>query len=749
MEASVSEDLFQQAVGLVQSGRLAEAGGVLTDLLAVAPGHAEAARLAVKLRLLDGSATAADLEHLAAAHPDHPEIGFEAGVGWLQAGDQRHAIACFRRHLQHFPDHSGTLFNLAWALRRQGADSEAEALLRRLLVLVPGHGAGWFNLGTLLADHGDHAGAATAFETSLRCGFDAKPATIGLALATLRQGRVDAAEAMLGALSPAIGQEAPVLALRAEIAVARGDDRGGLTLYDQATALAPDQLPLRLGRLRLQRRLGQARSVFDETVTELDRPQAAVGVLLELCAAAQVLRRLDMAEAAARRAVDLAADDPTAINALAKSLAMRGRNAEAVACFRMALALAPDNAALHSNLIYAMVHDEAGSPPQLFAEAQNFGRYWEKRLSPLPPPPPLPDDDRRMVRIGYVSADFCDHAVAYLIEPLLRRHDHERFHVTCYHVARSSDHVTDRLRGLVPRWRVLPCDSADFTAMAATIRADGIDILVDLSGHTAGNVLPMFALRPAPVQVSAIGYPGTTGLGRMDYRLVYGGSPKGGDDPAFSSETLLPFPAFLPFQAPAAAVPVGPPPVLERGYVTFAALNKFAKASVGARRAWARILAALPPARLVVLAPPAQAESIRAGFVADGARAEQVEVIEELALDGWLALMEDVDIALDSFPYRGGTTAMMSDWRGVPLVALLPEGQGKDDDRRLYCRDEDEYVATAVALAGDPDQLVERRAELPLIARLDEAANADLAIRALERLFREIWATYLERRSRA
>jgi len=175
----------------------------------------------------------------------------------------------------------------------------------------------------------------------------------------------------------------------------------------------------------------------------------------------------------------------------------------------------------------------------------------------------------------------------------------------------------------------------------------------------------------------------------------------------------------------------------------------YAKASAEARRAWARILAALPTARLVVLAPPAQAESIRAGFVADGARAEQVEVIEELALDGWLALMEDVDIALDSFPYRGGTTAMMSDWRGVPLVALLPEGQGKDDDRRLYCRDEDEYVATAVALAGDLDQLVERRAELPLIARLDEAANADLAIRALERLFREIWATYLERRSRA
>jgi predicted O-linked N-acetylglucosamine transferase (SPINDLY family) len=359
------------------------------------------------------------------------------------------------------------------------------------------------------------------------------------------------------------------------------------------------------------------------------------------------------------------------------------------------------------------------------------------------------------LRVGYVSADFRQHSVAFFIEPVIEAHDRRGFEVICYSNVAWPDAVTMRMRKLADQWRDIArrCDED----VAEQIRRDGVDILVDLAGHTDGNRLLVFARKPAPVQVTYLGYPDTTGLRTMDYRLTDAyADPPGETEPYHSEELVRLARCFLCYRPATESPEVGELPALAAGTVTFGSFNSFAKVTEEVMGAWSRILLAVPESRLVLKAKGlGQAEAReRAGevFERHGIAPQRVEMTgQSESFVEHLRAYQCVDIALDTFPYNGTTTTCEALWMGVPVITLagrshvwrvgmsLLSNAGLPE---LIAATLDDYVAAAARLAGDVDGL--RQMRRGLRQRLGASALTDAAgfTRRLEEAYRGIWANW-------
>ncbi|MEP7207919.1 MAG: tetratricopeptide repeat protein [Casimicrobiaceae bacterium] len=424
----------------------------------------------------------------------------------------------------------------------------------------------------------------------------------------------------------------------------------------------------------------------------------------------------------------------------------------AVQAFERALALDPDRIAVWSNYLLALQRSDRVTTDGLFEAHLAFGRHFAARIERLPAVRVGAGGDRRL-RVGYVSSDFRSHSAALFLEPLLAHHDRAGFAIHGYHTVHATDDVTSRLAGVVDAFvGVAAMPDPDF---AARIRADGIDILVDLNGHTAGGRLGVFAMKPAPVQVTWLGYLGTTGLAAMDYRLTDAVADPPADPPANADRYHVERLWRLPdcqwcYQPYAFAPPVAPLPALQRGHVTFASFAQPAKASFSAVTLWSRVLAALPQARLQIIgsALPEHRAALERIFVDHGVAATRIDWRPILSTAAYLEAHAEADIVLDTTPYSGGTTTCDALWMGVPVVtvagarsvsrssASILTAVGLAD---LVTEDDARFVACAVALAGDVDHLAELRAGLrermrrsplldaPRFARAVEAAYAAMA----------------------
>lgn len=438
-------------------------------------------------------------------------------------------------------------------------------------------------------------------------------------------------------------------------------------------------------------------------------------------------------------------------------LLLQGVIEPALSHYRAAIALRPEDPFLHSNLLYALSFVPDADPDAVFAEH----RRWEDRHARphyrlARSHDNLRDPDRKL-RIGYLSADLTTHPITYNIEGLIRRHDRARFDVFCYSdvVGDAADATTARLKGLVEAWR----DTAGVpdTEIAEAIRADGIDILIGLAGHTAFNRLTILAHKPAPIQIS-YGV-GTTGMTAIDYWLTDAVlHPL--DTAERCAETLWRLPNLVIHQPPPEAPDVGPAPYASTGWITFASFNNPAKLTDRAVALWSRILRELPDSRLRLkymdwLDRPALARRVRACFAAhgiDGAR---------LLLDGGvmvrrqhLALVGASDIMLDSFPFNGWTTTFEALWMGVPVVTLAGDrflgrvgasfltAAGHPE---LIAEDAGGYVAIAVKLAQDRDRLAHVRASLRAEVASSPLCDADAYTRAVEAAYRQMWRLWCER----
>ncbi|MBL8629409.1 MAG: tetratricopeptide repeat protein [Rhodospirillaceae bacterium] len=359
-----------------------------------------------------------------------------------------------------------------------------------------------------------------------------------------------------------------------------------------------------------------------------------------------------------------------------------------------------------------------------------------------------PDPCRRL-RVGYVSPDFRRHSVAFFIEPLLAAHDRDAVEVFCYSNSGVTDDVTARLRACADHWRSIVGLSA--AAAAELIRHDGIDVLVDLAGHTVGNRLDVFALRCAPVQITALGYPSTTGLAQMDGRLCDNITDPFPSADQWATERLLRLSTGLHCYAPPHAAPdVQALPALKRGYITFGSFNKLAKVSSATVELWSAVLQAVPSARLLIKAKALSDADVQkhltAQFSAHGVAAERLDLMGWRAADAdHLGLYHGVDVALDTYPYNGTTTTCEALWMGVPVVtrqgrthasrvgASLLTGLQLDE---FICADTAQYVACAVNWASRLQELPDLRFGLRARMQAAPLCRAQDYARAVEAAYR-------------
>jgi predicted O-linked N-acetylglucosamine transferase (SPINDLY family) len=357
---------------------------------------------------------------------------------------------------------------------------------------------------------------------------------------------------------------------------------------------------------------------------------------------------------------------------------------------------------------------------------------------------PMVRTKRPRIRLGYVSADFRRHTRSLFVEPILEHHDRRGFEVYCYSDVVQPDETTARMCGLADVWRETARLSA--RALADAIRQDEIDILVDLTGHMSGNRLPTFALKPAPVQVAYPGYPNTTGLATIDYLITDADRDPPGAETLYTEQLVRLPGTSMCYRPPDDAPPVGPPPFRSAGHVTFGCLGKLVKVTRQIAEAWAKILAAVPRSRLLVVA----VEDVSARRLLRDYRIDpdRVDVSPRLSRGEYMALYNQVDVVLDTFPYNGHTTSCDALWMGAPVVTLA--------GRTRVCRtglnllnvvglpglitsSPDAYVEAAVHLASDGHRLSELRGRLRGQMRQSPLCDGPGQTRKLEECFRWMW----------
>ncbi len=537
--------------------------------------------------------------------------------------------------------------------------------------------------------------------------------------------------------------------VRARAAATVGDGESAIADLETCLKLAPESVEARIVHVDLLHRLGR----YDAVAASLDAAERAGVRSPELAQRrsvnAMAFGEFARAEREARAALEGSNDPARAQQWLGTVLLQEGRIAEARAAFAAAIALSPDFEQAWTDDLFAANYD-----PSLSAEALK-ARYleWAARFAPEQPRLdfPAPATHLRRLRVGYVSQDLRAHSVRHFLRPLVENHDAARIESFAYSSTTQPDSETARFRKCFSNWRDVA--DQDDAQLAETIRADGIDVLVDLGGHTAGTRLKVFARRPAPVQVTWLGYGGTTGLGAMDWYLGDARMlPPGAETGLVEGAWRLPRACFA-YDPPHEMPTPGKLPALKRGHVTFASFSRLVRINDGVIETWSRILLRVANARIFLNALPFVDADVRtrmaARFAAHGIAPERLDLRYTRPQPATWSAYREVDIALDPFVHNGGVTSFEALWMGVPVVSKRDRAPlGRYGDCLLgalgmedWCCDTvDAYVERAVAAAEDLDRLSEIRAGLRTRMRASELCDGPGLARAVEAAFFEMRA---------
>ena len=684
----------------------------------------------------------------------HSSLGFVPG----QLGQWADAEAACRQALALQPTLAQAHRSLAQVLNRQGRWLEAASSLQQALAIQPAHAATHDQLGLLQQALGQHMQAVQSHRRALQLqpGLAAAHAHLGQALAALGQ-QADAAASLRQALRLQPGQP-EVLANLAAAMLALGQPDEAVRGLQHAVAQLPTQ-PL------LHSNLGNALLAAGRVVDAVASHQQAVALL----AVPASTTGATAAPATGASAAVLQAN-------LAHALKVAGQPAAALQAVQQALRHDPQQPARHSEALFLQHYLPPPDAATARAAAQRYDRLVDglaaastTRPAPAPafttppataarhwPNPPQPD---RPLRIGLLSADLRQHPVAYFTESVLAAlaaQAGDRLALTAYANPHDADATSQRLRQHCQGWRDMA--ALDDSALAAAVQADGIDILLDLAGHTARNRLPVLARRAAPVQVSWLGYCASTGLAAVDAWLADPWIAPPGSEAAFVEPILRLPETFLCFTPPALDVPVGPLPALAGGGVRFACFNQLAKLNDAVLALWSRILLALPGSSLALqaaaLQDPALRQQLERRFAAFGLPAQRLRLQPATSRAAYLAAHQRVDIALDPFPYPGGTTSLEALWMGVPVLTLpgstALSRQGLSILRNLGLADwvassADDYLARALHHAADLATLAVLRQTLRGRLLASSLCDAPRFAAHLEAALRGLWRQWCGR----
>ncbi|HRQ81411.1 MAG TPA: hypothetical protein PKZ97_09855, partial [Azospirillaceae bacterium] len=518
---------------------------------------------------------------------------------------------------------------------------------------------------------------------------------------------------------------------------------------DRAARLTPDsaQALLALGAaFQAKHALTGAEALFRMAIKR--QPELAEAYV-NLGVAQQASGRPAQAERPLHCAVALQPDRREQYANLGLVLTVTGRVEQGLAAYRRALTISPEWAETHSDMIFAMDVLPEVTTAYLQAARREFNlRHGVPRRCFRKPFANVRDPER-VLRIGYVTADFRMNSAAFAFEPIFREMDRQAYEIYCYSGVVIEDEMTERCQALATAWRRTV--GMDEETLADLIRADGVDILVDMSGHSSGNRLAVFARRPAPVQLSAWTHPHGIGLETMDYVFSDPVTIPASDRGLFM-ERVWDLPLVIPFRSPHEAPPVAPPPSCSSSRATFGCLNRLTKVTAPVIALWAQLLRACPDADLLLkdrsLNDSAERRRMTESFARHGVSAERLRFMGGSGRYDHLAAYGGVDIALDPFPLNGGVTTMESLWMGVPVVAMLGGAPPARVSAAIMtyiglsdwvAESPDDYVAIGAAKIADRAALAALRVGMRQRFLSSAAGNIALYTRAVERAYREMW----------
>ncbi len=702
---------------------------------------------------------AAELKELAAERPRaRPVISdgasaLAAGRYLAERGRHSEAAKAYAQALQLAPDDPMGAVGLASALREMGQRKEALAAIERALDTWPVSAPLHKLRGRIMRDLGRLLEAQSAFRRAASIDPADAEALVLAGMALKERGEPESAIALYNEALARNPKDAWAYNNLGNALQELGRFEAAQEAYEKAAGLAPNYIEahVNLGNVhQALGRLAEAEAAYRRAIAF--RPTFAEGHN-NLGTVLRLMGRLEAAAHAYRRAIELKPTLAEAVSNLASVFNEQGRIVEAQAAFARACAINPEHAAAASNLLLAMNYASEPTRDAVFAAHRRWGERFAAKVE-IPPRANTRAPERRM-RVGYVSADFREHSVSYFVESLLGAHDAGQVESVCYSAVARPDDTTRRLERLAGAWRSLV--GVNDERAARMIREDGIDILVDLGGHTARNRLTLFALKPAPVQVAWLGYPNTTGLATIDYRLSDAVCDLDGEE-LWTTETLVRLPnGFHCYRPPSDAPKVNRPPSRRAGHVTFGSFNSLTKVNPDVVTTWAKILKAVPKSQLLLKSRALSDEPTRRRyfemFERAGAEPARLRFSPWTDKKAHLAFYGEVDIALDPFPYNGTTTTCEALWMGVPVVALAGDRHaarvsasllrrvGLDD---LIAANRSGYVELAARLAGDAARLAELRAAMR--ARLEASPLMDARgfARDVERAYREMWRAWCQ-----
>jgi protein O-GlcNAc transferase len=665
-----------------------------------------------------------------------------------QAGRLGEAEAVYREILAQQPDHADALQLLGIVVYNLGRAGESAELIGRAVALDSSRPDYQFNLGLVLAGQGkiDEAIAAYSRATALEPAF--WQAWNELSKVYWEAGRrVEAAGALqqVTALRPK-----EIEAHNALGAMLLEDGRG-----EEAIACFQKAIEINPKRAELYSNLGYALKFCRRHKEAIAACRAAIAIDPNLAQAHNNLGfalidsdRVTEAISEYETALKLMPEDGLARTNLAVALKTAGRVEEAIAEYRTVLKRDPTAVRVYDNLLFALHFQEGANPAAIFQEYLDWDRAYGKPLAEEIVPHGNDRNADRRIRVGYVSPDFREHSVGFFLEKLLEFHDPAKVEVFCYSDRALGDHVTARLQKHSHHWRSIV--GLSDARVAEMVRQDQIDILVDLAGHTSGNRLLVFARKPAPVQVTYLGYPDTSGLGAMDYRLTDGMMDPVGTTEGWHREKLIRLPnSFACYKPPDSAPEIGELPAKGKGLITFGSFNVLAKMSSKTLDCWTEILKRVGNSRLVMAAKGLSDSAVAQSFVKRiGVDPSRLTMLGQQSMGDYLLLHQKVDVVLDTFPVNGHTVTCHALWMGVPVVCL----SGNTSSQRLgesvlrtigleelIANSSEEYLQIAVELAGDQGKLSSLRAGLRERMRQSPLMDGKIFAGDVESAYRQIW----------
>ena len=712
------DELLPRAVAAYRAGRPAEAQAICGQILALLPEHFDALHLLGVVALDSGQLDMAEqaLTKAVEAEPRHAEALSNLGLALFNRKRYEEARKCQELAVALKPNLVVALTGLGNTLMRLGRPEEAIVAHDRAIALKPDYVDAYCNRGMALLPLNRNAEANQNFDRALSLNPRHMEAMFGKGLASIILRHFDDALAAFDAALAIRPRAAQVLAQRGRLHQQAGRFDPAMADFQAALSIDPRQEVALLG-------FAQLSVIRDNVAPAMD---------------------------ACRKVLEQNPASEVAWTWLGECFAKQGDLTTALQHFERALELKPD----FGDAITAKIFLLDFMPETDFVQHQAVRREWWSRIGAqiARRPPPLRDrDPERRLTIGYVSADFRTHSAALVFLPVLRHHDHQAFKVACYSCSPLQDVMTAQCRAAADLW-VDAWQMSD-EELADRIEADGVDILVDLSGHSAGNRLPVFARKPAPVQVTAWGSGTGTGLPTMDYFFA---------DPVTVPEAVRPLFAEHVYDLPA-VITTDPLqgwqptslPMLRNGYVTFGVFNRIDKISEPALALWSRLMAALPDARIVIkngaLQDPLLRDGLVARFVAHGIAQDRITCLGLSTRDQHIAQFAAIDMSLDPYPQNGGVSTWESLQAGVPVVAKLGRGAAGRAAAGIIkavglhdwvAEDDDGYIAIALAHAGRPADLAKLRTELPSMVASSAAGNVETYTRRVEEGYRLFWRRY-------